>query len=227
MRFLFTVLLSCLLIFPESVNAQQTCEVLHPALSVEYTGACKNGLAHGKGEATGIDHYIGEFRKGWPNGAGTYEWATGERYEGFWKQGKRHGQGTYYFFTASGKDTLISGKWAQDEYVEDKSQELTYKVEYKMNVVRTSIIPQGEGDEIRVRIFSKGAEFRPMDLALIGDSGNIRDDANSKVFDDILFPFEGKVTFTGTSAMGTIPVDCQLRFVVYKPGRYDLYIYVQ
>jgi hypothetical protein len=225
-KFLVTII-SVVFIIPFTSLAQESCEVLHPALSVEYTGDCKGGLAHGEGEATGVDHYTGEFRKGWPHGYGTYEWSTGERYEGFWKKGQRHGKGTFYFFTDSGKDTLVSGKWVQDEYVEDETREQAYKVEYKMNVVRTSIIPQGEGDEIRIRIFSKGAEYRPLDLSLIGDSGNVRQDANNMVFDDVQFPFEGKVTFTGTSALGSVPVDCQLRFVVFKPGRYDLYIYVQ
>lgn len=224
-KVLFT--LSMFFLIPIILLSQEKCEVLHPALSVEYNGECKNGLADGHGEATGVDHYTGSFKKGLPHGEGTYEWATGERYEGFWKKGKRQGQGTYYFFTKSGKDTLITGKWIQDEYVEDQSKDLTYKVEYRMNVIRTSIIPQGEGDEIRIRIFSKGIEYRPEDLSLIGDSGNTRQDAGNKVFEDVKFPFEGKVTFSGTSALGSIPVDCQLRFVVYKPGRYDLYIYVQ
>ncbi len=61
--------------------------MLKPEISLDYHGECKKGLAHGKGEAFGRDHYIGEFKKGWPNGNGLYKWNNGDNYEGEWKKG--------------------------------------------------------------------------------------------------------------------------------------------
>ncbi len=199
---------------------------MHPQLNSEYSGECRKGLADGKGEAIGVDHYIGWFKKGVPHGQGIYEWSTGEKHEGFWKNGLRQGAGTYYFFTKTGKDTLISGKWVKDEYVEEKTNDPDYKVTNKRSINRVSFIRQGEGNEIRVKIFSKGSETMPDDLMILGDSGNTRTEGRSRIFEGISFPFEGRITFTGISAIGTSTTDCLLDFKVYKPGRYELYIYV-
>ena len=62
---------------------------------------------------------------------------------------------------------------------------------------------------------------------LLGDSGNLRSEGRSRIFEGIHFPFEGRIDFTTTSALGNVLIDCQFVFEVYKPGRYELYIYVQ
>jgi hypothetical protein len=56
------------------------CRVAKASISGSYTGDCKNGLAHGKGIAQGIDRYEGEFTKGLPSGTGIYRWADGVYY---------------------------------------------------------------------------------------------------------------------------------------------------
>ncbi len=73
-------LILTLLIFPlYLVHSQEKveCKVLVPALTGVYQGGCKDGLAHGKGTANGTDAYTGFFRNGYPNGKGTYTWASG------------------------------------------------------------------------------------------------------------------------------------------------------
>ena len=62
------------------------CKVLKPEISGTYVGSCKQGLASGEGEATGIDFYKGEFVKGLPHGKGTYIWKNGATYTGDWKR---------------------------------------------------------------------------------------------------------------------------------------------
>ncbi len=63
----------------------------------DYQGDCdeKTELAHGQGEATGADSYVGYFVKGKPDGKGTYTWENGARLDGNFKEGKTHGPGVY------------------------------------------------------------------------------------------------------------------------------------
>ena len=41
--------------------------------------------------------YIGEIKKGKPNGQGTYTFPDGKKYVGKFKDGKEHGKGTYTY----------------------------------------------------------------------------------------------------------------------------------
>ncbi|RLD65057.1 MAG: hypothetical protein DRI84_07600, partial [Bacteroidetes bacterium] len=90
--------------------AQDSCHVLNPAIQESYEGGCKNGLAHGEGLAKGVDTYQGRFKKGLPDGYGTYNWANGAIYQGDWKKGKRSGRGSYSY-SVDGRDTSIIGLW--------------------------------------------------------------------------------------------------------------------
>ena len=60
---------------PSILNAQEDtswCKVKVRNLVGTYTGDCKLGLADGKGDAKGIEHYTGNFKEGFPNGNGVY-----------------------------------------------------------------------------------------------------------------------------------------------------------
>ena len=203
---------------------QDDCKVLKPEIALDYKGECKNGLAHGKGEATGIDFYKGEFKKGLPHGEGTYEWLTGEKHEGLWKNGMRHGQGTFYFNTITGKDTLIAGKWANDKYVGDKRENPDYKIIYKYNVGRINIFRTSDGDQVWIKILRSGGEASISNLLLVGDSGHTRIEGYFTGFESIVFPFIGKITFQAPNDFNTAILRCEIRFTIYKPGRYELHI---
>ena len=84
-KFYLLIVMGIIVMMP--LFGQSECKVLKDEISIEYKGDCKDGLAHGQGEATGIDHYKGSFKKGFPHGEGTYKWYTGESYEGQWKKG--------------------------------------------------------------------------------------------------------------------------------------------
>ncbi|MCP5047157.1 MAG: hypothetical protein GY940_08295 [bacterium] len=45
------------------------------------------------------------------NGYGEYVWKTGDRYEGYWKNGKKHGWGTYFYSSGN----FYSGNWKEDQ----------------------------------------------------------------------------------------------------------------
>jgi len=54
------ILLTLVAIFmPAFLFAQEACLVLKPQIANRYDGECKNGLAHGKGIASGLDRYEG------------------------------------------------------------------------------------------------------------------------------------------------------------------------
>ncbi len=206
------------------VSGKDPCKVLKPEISLNYSGECKDGLAHGRGEATGIDFYKGMFRKGLPHGVGTYEWSTGEFYEGSWKNGLRHGQGTYYFFSPAGNDTLVTGKWVKDKFVERKKEDPEYKIIYKYNIGRINVIRTGDGEQIWLKILRNGAVVAVSNLMLIGDSGNTRIEGYFTGFERCSFPFAGKITFQVPNDFSAVILSVELQFEVYKPGRYEVHI---
>lgn len=75
----------------------QECKVMLSAISLSYSGECKDNKAHGKGKAAGQDIYEGEFKAGYPEGKGLYIWKTGDWFEGNWKKGIREGVGEMHF----------------------------------------------------------------------------------------------------------------------------------
>ena len=90
------------------VYAQDSCKVLMPQISAKYEGGCKQGLANGKGYASGIDIYEGRFKDGLPHGKGIYTWANGNTYNGFFRNGLKHGEGTYKY-KKNGADSVLNG----------------------------------------------------------------------------------------------------------------------
>lgn len=204
---------------------QTECKVLKAEVSLIYKGECKNGLAHGVGEASGRDFYEGEFKNGLPHGQGTYEWTSGEVYEGAWRKGLRHGQGKYSFFS-NGRDTTIAGRWVNDEYVGGKSSSQAYKVLYKDNIGRVTFIRFGDGERIRIRFRRSGGEIGVQNLMLFGDTGTIQTRSNFVGFESVEFPFSGKVVFNAQNAWHSATMRCEIRFEIHEPGSWEIYIYL-
>lgn len=100
-----------------NLHAQTGCRVLLKSLEGEYTGDCKKGLAHGDGEAKGIDTYKGEFRKGLPHGTGVYLWENGDSYEGDFRDGMKDGKGRLVVRRENKGDSALTGYWSKDEYI--------------------------------------------------------------------------------------------------------------
>lgn len=85
---------------------QSGCTVKDADIATTYVGECRNGLAHGLGEATGRngDKYVGEFHDGEKHGKGIYRWQSGSRYEGEYKNDKFHGKGIHLWRDGSRYD---------------------------------------------------------------------------------------------------------------------------
>ncbi len=111
-RNVFILVIIC---FATKTKAQD-CLVKSDALKGKYDGGCEDGKAEGKGKATGMDSYDGEFKGGLPNGEGVYTWANGNIYDGHWAKGKREGKGLMHYKTAGG-DSMVNGYWKRDEYI--------------------------------------------------------------------------------------------------------------
>jgi len=214
--------------------SQNICKVLKPGIDSTYTGGCKQGLADGHGVASGSDHYTGEFKKGLPNGIGTYTWHTGEKYEGEWEKGLRDGTGT---FTGKhdGRDSVITGIWESDKYIGEKSIP-PYIIEYRSGISRVSCVRTGD-QPLRVYYkFTRGGtsseHTSPIsDLLLQGSSGNETGSSNNFGFDTVTFPFEGKVKFSAPSAFSSqgsrsaVNLNYELNFVINQPGAWMVTIF--
>lgn len=84
------------------------CKVLDPELQGRYSGGCRDGLAEGYGEASGVAQYRGEFKAGRKHGKGVKTWPSGDRYEGDFVEDRREGAGTYTWGRGSA--------WAGEKY---------------------------------------------------------------------------------------------------------------
>ncbi|KAL1021859.1 hypothetical protein UPYG_G00018960 [Umbra pygmaea] len=88
-----------------------------------YTGTFKNGLEDGFGEyiipnktLSKNDHYQGHWKDGKMHGLGTYKYATGELYEGFFQDNMRHGHGVLRSGTLnSSSPSVFIGQWVNDK----------------------------------------------------------------------------------------------------------------
>ena len=75
-------------------------------------GDCENGQGtyiYKDGEAK----YVGNFKDGLANGAGTCFYSNGERYEGDWEAGMFQGTGTLYMLDG----TQVAGNWKEGTYM--------------------------------------------------------------------------------------------------------------
>jgi hypothetical protein len=210
-----------------SIHAQSPCKVLLPRIGDSYTGECKQGLADGKGEAFGVDQYRGDFRKGLPEGMGTYIWQTGEKYEGQWKKGLREGKGTYTI-KYMGRDSLQAGMWKNDIFAGEEKLP-SYSIQYKNNVGRVTFMKTGNTPNYVKFKFSRSGESSIVlvvsNLMTSGSSGSESLTNNMVGYENIDFPFEGRIKFTAPNAFNTALLDCELRFVINEPGAWTLTVF--
>ena len=209
------ILLTGILLIPSFISiiyAQDECIVLLPRIAVTYEGSCRKGLADGQGEAIGIDHYIGEFRKGYPDGVGTYKWQTGETYVGEWSKGQRHGEGKYTFKYME-RDSVLAGRWKEDKYIGLPDIE-PYVIEYRNGIGRVTCIRTGDRPYVKY-VFPRGSVSN---LMLQGSSGSENIISSFIGYDQVNFPFKGSVKFTAPNAWMTASIYGELRLTINQPG---------
>ena len=132
MKYTHSIILFVCIFFPGinflyAQDSTQLCKVELPSLVGKYTGECKNGFANGKGEAWGLQHYVGLFKKGLPDGKGIYNYTDSMYYSGKFQDGIREGKGEMHYLRQGMPDSTIKGYWSADEFRGDKY--ITYKFE--------------------------------------------------------------------------------------------------
>ncbi|MDN3658663.1 hypothetical protein QWZ08_23670 [Ferruginibacter paludis] len=127
-------------------DSSKACKVALMDLAGKYTGDCKNGLANGKGEATGLNHYKGIFRNGLPNGAGVYNYSDSTWYSGNFQDGIKEGKGELHYMRASLPDSILSGFWSGGEYRGRKY--ITYLLNGTTFFDNVEVIPSKESGHI-------------------------------------------------------------------------------
>ena len=220
-----------LFLLPFSLNGQdvKSCKVLVPELQGEYRGDCKNGLADGQGSAQGIHIYIGEFKKGLPNGEGKYIWSGDDYYIGTFKKGKRNGFGKQYMMI-EGKSSFMEGYWKNDVYLGKEKRVQSYNTVRKTGIDRVSYIYKGSGEgksEIMIRFKRAGAGSRSMvyNPSINASSGDLVDRGERYGFENVTFPFTASMSFNVPNKTNSMLVLATLSFEIMKEGSWDVIIY--
>ena len=205
-------------------SAQSNCKVLLPKIGDLYAGSCKQGLANGQGEAFGIDRYKGEFKKGFPDGTGIYFWQTGETYNGEWKKGLREGRGKYTYKYMD-RDSVLAGVWKGDKYVGERAL-ASYVIEYRNNIGRVTCMKVGDRPYVKYKFLSSGGELHNItSLLMQGSSGSESSTTSFSGFEQVIFPFKGKVTFAAPNTLNTATLSCELRVIINEPGSWIVTIF--
>lgn len=216
------VLIVLLLAFSTAIIAQNECKVLLEDLSGNYEGDCRKGLAHGKGKAVGIDSYSGKFKKGYPEGRGTYNYADGSFYKGEFKKGRREGKGRYVFYTDEGKKMEQDGYWEDDRYIGPKKIK-PYKVKMRRNIDRYTISRINDGNDIRIFLKQNGRNNPTIsNLMINGSSGQEMSVSSYLGFKNVEFPFTCKLRYTTQNKLQTSSYEVLFEFEIIKPGKWNV-----
>lgn len=210
-----------LFISPIITAAQQedSCKVLLPEIAGSYTGKCVNGLAQGKGRATGTDTYEGMFSHGLPDGKGKYTYQNGNVFQGFWRNGVKEGKGKLILFV-DGKKQVQRGYWKNGEYAGTTNPDISYRVtghtgisQYTINRVADS------GSLVTIKFTGAFTQYIPGDLEVVVSSGH-KDVTNKSVtVYSFYIPLNCNIHFT-VPVSGLIRRECNLIFDILKPGEY-------
>ncbi len=205
------------------LGAQTECKVLLEDNSGQYIGKCKKGLAHGNGQATGLDSYSGRFKNGLPSGKGIYTWANGDVYDGEWEKGQRDGFGIYSF-QYKGKDSLLVGMWEYNEYKGPRP--IMPKVGTVSNVDRYSFRRLGDGDRFSVNIYQNGTRnISIVDLHLVSTSGSNFESGSIVGYDYVNFPVTCNITYVTWNKAHTAQVLVRFEFEISQAGNWEVNIH--
>lgn len=219
-RLLLRLFLAVLVLSAINIHSQDECKVLVPQISNQYIGKCKKGLASGKGLAIGIDRYQGTFKKGYPDGKGTYTWSNGEVYTGEWLQGERNGIGEFSY-VKDGKAAFKSGVWESDLYIGPVPEKP--KIIYTLGIEKYYFQRQGDGNQITINFYISGSNNNSIeDLSVLTSSGTMFRTGGTVGVEAIVFPLTCKVSYYSWNKMHTSRVQSRFEFQITQKGRWIL-----
>jgi len=203
--------------------AQVVGKVLVSNISKFYEGDCKKGLAHGNGDAKGVDTYSGQFKKGYPQGTGTYVWQNGDYYIGNWHKGLRNGEGEFHT-KINNRDTVYAGIWKCDKYLGERT--ILPTVTYKSSVDRYSFKRLGKGSLISIQFKQNGTTNTSITgLIIDGDSGVEVKKGNSFCFEGFVIPFKCSIRYTTSNKLQKVLIDAKFEFEITQMGNWDLVLH--
>jgi hypothetical protein len=121
---------------------------------------------------------------------------------------------------------VLTGVWKEDKYVGEKAVS-PYVILYKNSISRVSCIKSGDDPNYVVYKFSRagGSASDINELILTGSSGNETISSNFIGFEQVSFPFEGKIKFIAPNALHTAMISCELRYKINEAGAWTVTIY--
>jgi hypothetical protein len=225
-KFLFIKIVFMLTLFlMNHVYGQQTdCKVLLQSIAGTYSGGCKNGLAHSKGKAQGIDRYEGQFTKGVPDGKGTYTWANGSVYNGQWVNGLKEGKGKMVYSNLHG-DSIITGYWKQDNYIGEQLI-LPYKIIRNLGVIRFNFMKLTDtGSDVAIKIMLGGRINSDIEeFSMAYDSGSEYHSGSFVSIQNASFPIDVKINYRTWNQLHTSQSDVLFEFTIHDQGRWEVTI---
>ena len=218
------LLIFLIILTPVLSVAQDECKVLLPALDSLYKGSCKNGLAHGKGEAWGDFHYKGNFKKGYPHGKGIAVYPDSLVYNGYWKKGLRNGKGTISHLSDDVREEKI-WIWRDDEKVREIVPS-DYKIITKRNVERLRIYDEGGRSGVWFIPKSQGGLIdQYADMRILGDSGSQVKMPQRIGYENVTFPFRGSIKYYAWNKLRSMQYEIFVEIEVNKPGNWVVEIH--
>jgi len=206
-------------ILGSNAYAQQSdCKVTLPGISGSYSGDCKNGLAHGKGIAQGIDHYEGQFIRGMPSGRGIYTWVNGTYYDGEWNNGLKEGKGKMVY-----KDSVVTGYWKEDKY-QGKKLIPPYRITLSRSVTRSTITKSiNSSNGVRIKIIQGGSDNTTIeDFSLAFDSGQEYRMGNTFGIQNSSVPLDVKIRYRTWNQLHSIQYDVLFDFIINDTGTWEV-----
>lgn len=206
-----------------------TCEVAVLPITGQYTGECKSNKAHGKGKSVGMDTYEGEFKKGYPDGEGTYTWKNGNFFTGSFKKGIKQGMGEMHFLRPGITDSVVVGYWEKDLYKgkNAKPYNIVTTTTDVGRVAVTNMTPKDRSITVTVQSLantkdiysSNNVQTRMTDVQVtrgsyIGKASNMLADKEVTVFQQVIFPFRATFRF------GNSLVEIE----IFDDGGWDIYV---
>ncbi len=199
---------------------QGTCKVLLKEISGTYKGDCKDGLANGKGTATGEDKYTGQFKNGLPDGKGKYSYKNGNSFKGTWVNGLKEGRGTYIYYV-DGKINMMEGYWKNDEYVGPDDPDLFYRVTNQSGISHYTIKKvEGKMDKVTITFIAAMTSYVPSDLKVNVSTGKLGREAKNVAISQYSLPMHCEVHYSFLSSGGIW--QCFFYFDILKPGSYEI-----
>jgi hypothetical protein len=199
---------------------KKKCTVLDEKISTSYTGKCQDGLAHGKGKATGEDSYKGFFHEGLPHGQGKYLYKNGDVYQGSWKNGLKEGEGKLVYYL-NGKKRTLRGIWENDNYIGDVKPDASVKVKSVLGITNYQVEEgKGEDDQVVFSIKLAFSDFIPEDLMIDKSSGQIIQSAKKFEISQYNLPLHCEIRYS--IMVGNIRKLCRFNFEVVEKGSYSI-----